>query len=58
MIIITTAISTVGCKESIVLVISTLKALMLDQKQNLSRRGLVVEYIGETQKDDDAFKTT
>ena len=34
-------------KESIVVVVSPLTALMMDQKRSLSQRGLSVEYVGE-----------
>lgn len=37
--------------ESIVLVISPLTALMMDQKSNLQSKGLTVEYYGEGHED-------
>ena len=36
-------------------IVSPLTALMLDQKQKFSEKGLSVEYIGEAQKDIDAL---
>lgn len=37
-----------GCqKESIVLIVSPLTALMMDQKRAFSQKGLTVEYVGE-----------
>jgi len=38
-------------KECIVLVVSPLTALMMDQKNNLSQKGLSVEYYGEGHED-------
>ncbi|XP_065884449.1 uncharacterized protein [Dysidea avara] len=47
-----------GCqKESIVLVVSPLTALMMDQKRILSQKGLSVEYVGEKLENiDDVLK--
>ena len=39
----------------IVTIVSPLTALMLDQKQKFSEKGLSVEYIGEAQKDTDSL---
>ena len=37
-----------GChKKSIVVIVSPLTALMMDQKRVLSQKGLTVEYVGE-----------
>lgn len=39
----------IGTEGSIITIISPLTALMLDQKQNFSQKGLTVDYIGEDQ---------
>ena len=45
----------VDFERSIVTIICPLTALMLDQKQRFSQKGLSVEYIGEAQNNDNAI---
>lgn len=44
----------IGCKGSIVVVVSPLTALMVDQKQKFLLRGISVEFVGQCQSDEAA----
>ena len=44
-----------GSTESIVVIVSPLTALMLDQKQKFSQQALTVNYVGEAQQDENAM---
>lgn len=46
----------VGHKGSIVVCISPLTALMMDQREKFKRRGIITEFIGESQTDQTAIK--
>lgn len=46
-----------GCKGSIVVVITPLIALMVDQKQNLMRMGISVDFVGEAQDSEEAIRS-
>lgn len=45
-----------GCSGSIVVCVSPLISLMMDQKSKLVPRGLTCEFVGEAQDDEEAVK--
>ena len=49
--------SNVGCEGSIVVVITPLIALVVDQKQNLMQMGISVEFVGEAQCSEEAVQS-
>ena len=49
--------SNAGCEGSIVIVITPLIALMVDQKQNLIQMGISVEFVGEAQCSEEAVQS-
>ena len=46
----------IGCKDSIVVCISPLISIMMDQRQKFQSLGINAEYVGETQGDSDVIK--
>jgi len=42
----------VGCKDSIAVIVSPLISLMMDQRQKIIPRGLLVEFVREAHTDD------
>ncbi len=47
---------TIGCKGSIVVCISPLTSIMMDQKAKFTPRGIIAEFVGENQEDPTAVK--
>ena len=43
-----------GVSNSIVVVVTPLISLMLDQKEKFTQKGLTVEFVGKAQKDEEA----
>jgi len=49
--------SFIGREGSIVIVITPLIALMVDQKRNFKRMGMSVEFVGKAQDDEEAIQS-
>ena len=46
----------IGCEGSIVVCISPLTSIMMDQREKFVLKGISAEFIGEAQDDEDAVK--
>ena len=47
----------IGCNDSIVVCISPLISIMMNQRERFQSVGISAEYVGDTQKDSDAIKS-